>query len=1040
MNWTKKSLANPAAVAVVAAIILLLGIVTLFSLPIQLFPDIDQPEIAIQTSWRAASPREVEAEIIEPLEDVLQGMPGVEAMRAFANRGNAFISLTFDIEADMNRAMLEVISRLNRLPPMPADSDPPQVILGGFNGDAQQNLIWFFVQALPGAEKPIGEYRQFIQDSVASRIEAIEGVAGVNVQSFSGGNEQLSIRFDPYRAADLGIDLTSISSQVGRSTDVSGGFVDVGRRQYTIRFEGRYSPEQLSGLILDMRDGSPVTLGDIATIAVDNGRPQGLTIQNGNPAIGFQVLRGSGANVLETLDRVKAEVEVINRDVLAGIGLNMQKSFDPSVFIKRAIQLVTNNLFIGVMLAIGVLWWFLRQGRATALIALTIPVSLLATFIVLGLAGRTVNVISLAGLAFAAGMVLDAAIVVLENIVRLREKGVPEHAASEKGATQVWGALIASTATTVAIFIPVIFIKDAEGQLFGDLALTIAIGVSISLVVAVTVLPAAAKIWLKKLPPSDAHQQRWVGMADSIMRFTGSGRRRAAWVFGLMGTSLVATWMLMPSLNYLPPVKRDAVDAFMNFPAGTNMETMREEVADVIVERLDPYMKGEKEPALLNYYLFTFQGGGGGSLGVRARDQGQVKELERIVRDEILAGFPDVRAFAQQGNLFGGFGSNGSISIHLQSVDQEALKEAAIKGMQLLEGAFDGGNTNPNPDPMIASPELRLIPNDRRIAEVGWTRSQVASAARALGDGLWLGEHFDGEKRMDIIFQAEGWDDPEALASIPVSTPRGGVVPLGALVDIERGVGPAFIQRVDGRRTLTLNFNPPEGMALEDAMNIIRAEVEPGLRAAMPTDGSIIYGGSADGLKRAVTTLGTNFLLALCLLFLIMAALFRSPKDAALVVISIPLATVGGIAAIRLLNLITFQPLDLLTMIGFIILLGLVVNNAILLVVQTRRSEAAGASRPEAVREALRLRLRPIFMSTLTSIFGMLPLLAFPGEGSAIYRGMAAAIVGGMSVSTIFTLILLPSLLQIDFAQILRNLRGIDTVLPPQPRQLHAAE
>ena len=1040
MNLTERSLANPAAAAVVAAIVLLLGMVTLSQLPIQLFPDIDQPEIAVQMSWRAASPREVEAELIEPLEDVLQGTPGVEVMRAFANPGNAFINLTFGIETDMNVAMLEVISRLNRLPPMPADSDPPQVILGGFNGDAQKNLIWFFVQALPSAEKPIEEYRQFIEDNVAPRIEAIEGVAGVNLSSFSGGSEQLSIRFDPYRAADLGIDITNIASQVGRATDVSGGFVDVGRRQYTLRFEGRYSPEQLEDLILDWRGGSPITLGDIATITVDNGRPQGMTVQNGNPAIGFQVLKGTGANVLETLEKVKAEVELINEEVLAEVGLNMQKSFDPSVFIKRAIRLVTNNLFVGVMLAIGVLWWFLRQGRATALIALTIPVSLLATFIVLGLAGRTVNVISLAGLAFATGMVLDAAIVVLENIVRLREKGVPEHEASQQGATQVWGALIASTATTVAIFIPVIFIKDAEGQLFGDLALTIAIGVSISLIVAVTLLPAAAKILLKKLPPSDAHQRRWLTMADGIMRFTGTGRRRASWVLGLMGTSLIATWLLVPSLNYLPPVKRDAVDAFISFPAGSNMTTMREEVADVIVERLDPYMKGEKEPALLNYYLFTFPGGGGGSIGVRAKDQGQVKELERIVKEEILADLPDVRSFAQQGNLFGGFGSNGSIAIHLQSVDEEALKEAAIIGMQLLEQAFEGGNTNPNPDPMIAAPELRLIPNDRRITEVGWTRTQVATVARALGDGLWLGEHFDGERRMDIIFQAESWDDPEALASIPVSTPRGGVVPLGELVEIRRGVGPAFIQRVDGRRTLTLNFNPPEGMPLEDAVNIIRADVEPGLRAALPADGSIIYGGSADGLKRAVTTLGTNFVLALFLLFLIMAALFKSPKDALLVVISIPLATVGGIAAIRLLNLVTFQPLDLLTMIGFIILLGLVVNNAILLVVQTRRSEAEGASRTEAVREALRLRLRPIFMSTLTSIFGMLPMLVFPGEGSAIYRGMAAAIVGGMSVSTVFTLILLPSLLQLDFGDLLRKLRGGRTALVSQPRQMSAAE
>ena len=235
---------------------------------------------------------------------------------------------------------------------------------------------------------------------------------------------------------------------------------------------------------------------------------------------------------------------------------------------------------------------------------------------------------------------------------------------------------------------------------------------------------------------------------------------------------------------------------------------------------------------------------------------------------------------------------------------------------------------------------------------------------------------------------------------------------LGTLVEIKREVGPNRIRRVDGRRTTTIIFNPPEGLSLEEALVILRTEVEPEIRALLPRDGAVSYGGSADDLSRAINTLGGNFLLAFFLLFMIMAALFRSLKDSFLVIISVPLATVGGVAALKLLNEFTFQPMDLLAMIGFVILLGLVVNNAILLVVQTRRSERDGKTLTEAVREALRLRLRPIFMSTLTSIFGMMPLLLFAGEGSVIYRGMAAVIVGGMSLSTIFTLVLLPSLMQ----------------------------
>jgi multidrug efflux pump subunit AcrB len=422
-------------------------------------------------------------------------------------------------------------------------------------------------------------------------------------------------------------------------------------------------------------------------------------------------------------------------------------------------------------------------------------------------------------------------------------------------------------------------------------------------------------------------------------------------------------------------------------------------------------MSGEKEPALKNYYILTWPGGG--TLGIRALDQDKVKDLEKLVRDEITVGFPDTQTFAAQGNLFGGFGGSRSISIMLQSRDTEALMEAGRLGMGLVQQELPGVQVQPWPGLEMAEPELRLTPDDQRIIEAGWTRGDIASIMRALGDGVWVGEHFDGEKRMDVILRAEGWENPEELANVPLATPSGTVMPLGELVDIERTVGPNRIHRVDRRRTLRLNVNPPERVSLETALNIIQEKVEPKLREALPRDGAILYGGSADSLKTAIGTMSENFVLALLVLFILMSALFRSAKDSVLVLLCLPLATVGGVAAIQLLNLVTFQPLDLLSMIGFVILMGLVVNNAILLVHQTRVAEREGLSRADAVQQALRLRLRPIFMSTLTSIFGMLPLVLMPGTGSVIYRGLATVIVGGMSVSTIFTLVLLPCLLRV---------------------------
>jgi multidrug efflux pump subunit AcrB len=792
---------------------------------------------------------------------------------------------------------------------------------------------------------------------------------------------------------------------------VSGGFVDVGRRQYTLRFEGRYDPAQFKDLILEWREGRPIRLGDVADVQVARGKKERIAIQNGNPAMALRVDRANGANVLGTLTLVKDAVAELREGPLTEVGLDIQQSFDASVFINRAVSMVTNNLLLGVLLAVGVLWLFLRDRRATILIATAIPISLLSTFVVLHLTGRSLNVISLAGLAFAVGMVLDAAIVVSENIVRLRERGEAPAIAALAGTSQVKGALLASTATTVAIFLPVLFLQDVEGQLFADLALTISIAVVISLVVALTMLPTVAGSWLKPKIQSHDNKQTWSKLAHALMKVSATGKRRLMLIAGLLTAPILVTWMLFPQLDYLPPVKRDAVDAFLQFPPGSNVETNEREVISKLVARLQPYMDGIEEPALKNYYILTWPGGG--SIGARVLDQSRVGELLEIVRSEILVDIPDFNGFAMQGNLFGGFGGGRDISMHIQSADQPGLYAAAGAAQSRLREAFPGANVQTFPSIELAEPELRITPDDARINEVGMDRRGVASLVRTLGNGLWLGEYFNGESRMDIIMRAEGWETPEQLATTPIVTPGGEVVPLGELVTIDRATGPGQIRRVNGRRTVSVNLSPPDNVSLETAIAQIKQDVEPGLRAALPDDGAIQYGGSADSLKEAIETMSKNFLMALFILFMLMAGLFRSLKDSAIVVMTIPLAGVGGVIAIRTLNLVTFQPMDLLTMIGFIILLGLVVNNAILLVDQTRQAERKGMERSEAVENALRIRLRPIFMSTLTSIFGMLPLLLIPGEGSVIYRGLAASIVGGMACSLVFTLLLLPCVLRL---------------------------
>ncbi len=1033
MKLTASSLNNPAAVIVAVTIILVFGIASLVRLPVQLFPDIENPKITIQTGWRAASPREIESEIIEPIEAVLRGLPGLKEMSAVANPGEGWVNLEFGLETDMQRTLVDVISRMNRLDPLPRDATQPMIMLGGDSGE-KPALTYFFLQLLPGTPGQVSDYMQFIEDTVRPAIEVVPGVARVSASQGNGRGEQvLEILFDPYRAAQLGIDLPQTAARLGQANDVSGGFVEVGRRQYTLRFTGRYEPQELSEFVLDWRDGRPVKLGDIADIKVTRGEQVLVTTQNGNPAIGIRIDKENSANALQALNAVKAVVEELNAGQLKDRGLVMAQSFDASVFIYRAISLVSSNIFLGIFLAIGVLWWFLRRLRATLIIAVAIPISLLATFIVLNAAGRSLNVISLAGLAFAVGMVLDAAIVVLENIVRLREKGLPAAEASLQGSEQVWGALLASTATTVAIFLPVLFMREVEGQLFADLAITIAIAVIVSTLVAVTIVPLAAKTWLHKASLEDQNIKLWRRITARVMAITNTPGKRWGIVAGMVTLPLMLSVTLLPELDYLPPVKRDAVDTYFWFPPGAGEHTIASEYLQVLDERMAPFMSGEREPALKNYYILNWPGGG--TVGARVLDQDRVKELEKIINEEIFADLPDLEHYTAQGNLFSGFGGDRMIKLHLQSRDRAGLAEAAQLAQSLLKEDLPDIGIVANPSLEQAEPELQLVPNDRRISEAGWSRYDVGVLVRALGRGQYVGEHFNGEKRMDIILRAQPWDSPEKLASMPVATRGGSIVPLSELVDIRRTVGPDQLVRIDSRRTVTLDIYPNDETTLEHVLDIVESQIEPRLAEVMPEDGNILYGGSANALGRAIKTMAGNFALALILLFLLMAALFRSPRDSALVVLAMPLATVGGVIALRLLNLVTFQPLDLLTMIGFVILLGLVVNNAILLVHQTRSAEREGLARDQAVEQALQTRLRPIFMSTLTSIFGMLPLLLLPGAGSVIYRGLAGVIVGGMCVSTVFTVVLLPCLLRMGKSE----QRGSTALENEQPDPLKSA-
>ncbi len=733
MNLTRLSISNPVAVIAAVLLIVLMGVIGLTSLPVQMIPDVKRPFIEITTGWRAAAPEEVESEIIEPQEDMLRGLPGLEKMVSSASRGSASINLMFSVETQLQRALIEVINRLNQVPRYPSDVTEPRIYAG--QSSFGQAIAWFTLTQAEGNTRPMASYSDFVREVVQARIERVPGISNSN--AYGGRDNEVRITFDPFKAAALGIQIPTLAQRTGNNYDTSGGYAEVGRRQYTLRYAGQYDLPDFGDMVLDWRGGNPVQLRDIATVEVVMRDSSGFVLYNGEESIAFNAQVEKGVNVLEVMATLKEAVAELREGVLRKEGLEIAQAFDQSVYIKDSIAMLRTNLLLGIGMAIAILWWFMRKFRATLMVALAIPISLFAAFMVMQMTGRTLNMISLAGLAFATGMVLDAAIVVLENIIRLRESGEEANKAAVTGCTQVWGALLASTATTVVIFLPIMFLKDVSGQLFADLALVISVAVIASLIIAVTVIPTAASNWLKDVRLDDLHSHWWESATRTIMRLTDNDKVRKSLIVGLFSSATLFTWLLIPPADYLPEGKQGFVFAFVIMPPGQSVTAGKEEFADVVAARLNPLLEDGAYPQIDNYFLGMF--GSFAFAGALPKESSDSDALVDLLNNDILSGFPDTMAFADQWGIFDSLGGGKNIELNIQSRDMDAMLAAARAGLGLVAEHLPGAQARPVPGVDYSEPELRLIPDERRISEAGWTRQQMSLIIRALGDGLYVG-------------------------------------------------------------------------------------------------------------------------------------------------------------------------------------------------------------------------------------------------------------------------------------------------------------
>ena len=1032
MRLVDTSIKRPVSVIVGVLFVALFGLISLFRIPVQLTPDVDRPIITVSTVWPGASPEEVEQEIVQRQEEQLKSVEGLVLMTSESNDSRGVVTLEFNVGVDPDAVLLLVSNKLDQVFGYPLDAERPVISAGG--SGPSRAITWIMLEPLPDRDDlDIERYRDYAEEVVKTALERVPGVSRSDI--YGGYDRQLQVIVDPQAMAARQITVQDLAQALTReNANISAGAFDEGKRRYIVRTVGQYQkPSDIEQVVVRSADGTRVTVGEIARTRLGYVRTVASVRQKGRPAIAINAQRETGANVLEVMDGIRRTIRELNEGPLAREGLYLTQVYDETNYIDSAIGLVRSNIVIGGTLAVMVLFIFLRSVSSVAIIATSIPISIVGTFLAMWLLGRNINVISLAGMSFAVGMVIDNAIVALENIFRHQQMGKTRVRAALDGASEVWGALLASTLTTVAIFLPIVFVQDEAGQLFRDIAIAVSCSVVLSLIVAISVIPSLANKILGGDKPRGDVLAAWGDrarnfIAQSVFRISGSTVLRLGVITGLIGLSLVIAWTLLPKSEYLPTGNRNLIFGIVLPPPGYNLDELIQ-VGQTIEDVLRPHWEAAAAPdspqaqalsgpPIANMFFVAF--GRSAFMGVRSTEPERVRELIPIIQGPVIGGVPGTFAVVRQSSLFQrATGSGRSIDIEITGPDLDRLIGLGGRIFGQVRQVVPRAQAHPIPSLDLGNPEVRILPDRVRAADLGLTAQDIGWAVNALLDGALVdGYQFQGEE-IDLVLRGEeDWFRTQDIEALPIYTPRGQLVPLSAVARVEVTTGPEQINHIERDRAITVQVIPPETIPLEMVLDDIQTQIVQPLvdSGELAPPYQIQLSGSADDLRRTRQALQWNFLLALVITYLLMAALFESFLYPFVIMLSVPPALAGGILGLEVVNrTLTYQPLDILTMLGFVILIGVVVNNAILIVHQTLNilRDAPEIPIKEAIRDAVFSRVRPIFMSMITSALGMLPLVIFPGAGSELYRGLGSVVIGGLLLSTLFTLFLVPTFLSL---------------------------
>ena len=1024
MNIIRFSIEKPVSVIVGIILVVLFGWIGLQRMPYQLSPTVIEAEITVTTIWPGATPYEIEREIIEEQEKVLKGIPNLVELASSSFNSQGTVTLKFSIGTDVNNALLRVSNKLDEVAAYPENVKKPVI---SATGAATSPVIWMVLRTTRDNSHSSYIYRTYFENNIRQYLERTGGVADL----FIGGGikKEMHIVVKPERLAAYGLTITDLINILrAENINISAGTLGLGRRDYRIRSVAEFkSPEDIKNIVIRSTGLQRIRVADLAEVSFGYEKLTNAMLHLGKEGIAIGVKPESDANILELSDRLEEVVNWLNTEKLAPLNIYLDWVYDQRPYIRGAMSLVRKNILLGGTLAIIVLLIFLRSFVSTIIVATTIPISIIGTFIFMSLLGRNLNVISLAGIAFAVGMLIDSAIVVLENIDRHRNMGKSAFKSAYDGTREVWGAILASTLTTIAVFLPVVFMKEEAGQLFRDIAIAVTSAVGLSLFVSVSVIPMFSKqlFMLARRKQGSRPSKSLLGSVGTLIQngmmwlvklATRNWMTRTATVLGFSILSIYGAVLLFPKMEYLPQGNRNLIINILIPPPGLSFNE-RKAIGEHIYQMNEPYFNKDHNgyPGIKNmFYVGAEQIMLFGAISTHEQRAGELIPL--FMRT--IYSIPGMYGVSIQAGVFQtGLGRGRTIEVNIGGEDLNRIVEVGGMLFGAIMREIPNAQVRPVPSLELLFPEVQIIPDRDRLKAAGMTARDFGVAIDVLMDGREIGEFKqEGQKKIDMILKVseENISTPEKLYNSLIVIAGGKVVPVSSLSKMLRTSGITQIRHLERQRTITLQVTPPFSIPLQEAMEIINDRVIAPLADQGMLEGvDIGQSGVADKLTEARRSFQWNFLLAAAIAYLLMAALFGNFIYPVIIMFTIPLAAGGGLLGLKLVNLwIANQPLDILTMLGFVILIGVVVNNAILIVHQALNNiRYHGMAYREAVLESTRTRLRPIYMSAMTSVIGMLPLVLIPGPGSEFYRGLGSVVLGGIAVSTVFTIFVIPALL-----------------------------